>query len=670
MNIKYYLGDETFSFRQDSPKHINRISSLLTNQKGDYLNLGINKNYCKFQGLNIVEKQTMDVFKILDEIVINSTCENIEVTPSKISREFHQVTLDKAKLKINSKSLGDKYFGESGKLEYNDEGELVEVLNDNIKVSPKDYFFLGPTGGFIYEIKDFNEDIYIDLDCHKLNDFDEWGRDYQVELVDNKLIVKYTKKKDDKKEYTLYFGLLIDNLKFDLIKDFIEKEYQYSKERNSGFQRYVYRLLKVTNTSFSRLVCGAGFSQKEVIDQIDLLKDHEEELIKFTNEMFKDIIPKFNFEFPLNQSVDVAYKLSAQAMYKFLNKDLESHVKNGCFAGYPWFAQVWSRDDLIATRGLIELNEDQIVRDKFFSYFNLIDEETGLLPILSTKGSFSSPDSCFWLARRVEDFIYSLDERNLLDKYLTSGELKIIYKKLNLIFNRVIKNNWDSQKELIKVKDGDSWMDTIPLTYPLDIQVQFIAFVSTLADLSAILHESEDTKRFLDLEDSLKHRIRSSYFRDGKLYNEISNEDVTSNVFLAYYLYPNLFLREDWELIFDKTLREIRTHWGGVSTLSRKHPDFKDEYSGENNISYHRGDSWFWINNIVAIVLNDINEKKYRRDISKIVQSSTQDILKMGTLGFGSEISSAKNQLAQGAQAQLWSSSTYIEMVHKLFGKK
>ena len=100
--------------------------------------------------------------------------------------------------------------------------------------------------------------------------------------------------------------------------------------------------------------------------------------------------------------------------------------------------------------------------------------------------------------------------------------------------------------------------------------------------------------------------------------------------FLAYYFYPDLFLKSDWEIIFDNALMHLRTSWGGISSLSYKDVEFKENYTGENNLSYHRGDSWYWINNIAAIALQDLNNKKYRRDISKLMMTSTYDILKNG----------------------------------------
>ena len=618
------IEDKQYSFTQESQTHLKYFSTALSNSQGDVATFGIQKNNSKFQGVSISKKETSEMFKILDEFLISNKVKEVVITP------------------FSTKRIGESEFS--------------------------DEFFLGPTGGCIYTFENSQQEIYLDLDCHKYGDFDEWGRDYSTFEENGILYLTYTKKSETKEDYTLYFGLDISKLSYKLKKEWIQKEYAYSKEREYSGDRYIYRLLALSEYS-GKVICGMGFSQKEVHDQIELLRDHEDELKGFDLEISKETTPKTFFEMPLSEEVDIAYKLSSQRMYTFLNKDFNSPnliIKNGCYAGFPWFTQVWSRDDLIASRGFIELGEHGLVKEKLFSYLNALDEATGLLPILSTKGAFSSPDACFWLAKRIDDFIYSLGERGELSQHLSKSQSATIYKKLSSAFSRIITNNWDPKMELLKVKPGDSWMDTIELYYPLDIQVQLLSFVSTLIDLSVINHK-EETQRYLDLEYSLKEKIRSTYLRDGNLHNNPEGNEVTSNTFLAYYLAPNLFYRSEWESIFDKALRELKTSWGGISTLSKYHPEFIGEYSGENNVSYHRGDSWFWINNIAAIAMHDLNEKKYRKEIGKIISSSTTDILKMGTLGFGSEVSSSKNQLAQGAHAQLWSSSTYIELVHKVY---
>jgi len=106
---------------------------------------------------------------------------------------------------------------------------------------------------------------------------------------------------------------------------------------------------------------------------------------------------------------------------------------------------------------------------------------------------------------------------------------------------------------------------------------------------------------------------------------------------------------------------------GGIATINKHHPSFKDTYSGENPESYHNGDSWYFINNITAICLNRLDKKLYKKYINKILKSSTDDILYNGFIGHASELSSAKEFSSEASLCQAWSAATYIELIHELF---
>jgi len=95
---------------------------------------------------------------------------------------------------------------------------------------------------------------------------------------------------------------------------------------------------------------------------------------------------------------------------------------------------------------------------------------------------------------------------------------------------------------------------------------------------------------------------------------------------------------------------------------------FTNESTGENIKSYHRGDSWFWINNLAALVLNRINKNKFQKYIKKIIEASTEDILWKGCIGCHAELSDAKELTSKGCFNQAWSNAMFIEMVDWVFG--
>lgn len=643
MRIRYNIANDFYTYEQLDKSELSKLNFLLTNNKGDFLNCGIIKNSSKFQGLNICNPKTLEMFKIIDEIVIgNLQVEEVEYEGYRVSRKFASLVT-----------------------------QSIEGVEKNLEKQTCDKFYLGPSGGMIYEIQNFDGSILLDLDMRKLNDFDNWGREYKVYKEDGIVFVEYTKKNEKQETYKVYLGIKAPNFSYDLIEEWKEKEYEYSKLRNTEYKRFIYRVMRINILESKKIIFGCSFSQRDVIDQINLLENHKDELIGFDKNIYEDIVVDKEFEKPLTHDVSVAYKLSCNSTYKFLNNGLDFNgVISASFAGLPWFSQVWARDELVGLRGLINLDEQRIVKTKIFDYLDLIDDESGQIRKINDGKAWGSVDGLFWLAKRVEDFTFHLEKKGILKSVFSDAELKYIQRKFSLAFTKIIQNNWDKDMELLKVKPADSWMDTVDTFYPLDIQVQFLEFVSVLGVFSSMINLKEEVSHYLDFESLLREKIRDTYLRDGLLYEEPQGDRLTSNVFLSYYFYPDLFLKSEWEDILDKSLGVLSTSWGGISSLSKNCSNFQKNYTGENNLSYHNGDSWFWINNIAAMVLDDVNEKKYRKTILDIMLSSTKDILKMGTIGFASEISSASEQKAEGCMAQLWSSTTYIEMIDKLFERK
>ncbi len=110
--------------------------------------------------------------------------------------------------------------------------------------------------------------------------------------------------------------------------------------------------------------------------------------------------------------------------------------------------------------------------------------------------------------------------------------------------------------------------------------------------------------------------------------------------------------------------------WGGLATLPPDHKLYQANHTGQDDRSYHRGDSWYFVNNIAAIVLEDIDFIKYKPIIKKIQLASVNDILQDGYMGAASEISSASVQEAKGCLAQAWSAATFVELMNILYNEE
>ena len=163
------------------------------------------------------------------------------------------------------------------------------------------------------------------------------------------------------------------------------------------------------------------------------------------------------------------------------------------------------------------------------------------------------------------------------------------------------------------------------------------------------------------------------YLNDG--YDCPMDSVIRPNIFLAYYIYPELLTSKEWVEVFDNALPKLWCDWdmgegvegGGLSTIDKTHPLYQPYYTGIDNKSYHRGDSWFWINNIAAISMYRLDKERYKDKIFKIVNSSSQDILYWGFIGYASELASSGWFKSGGCLCQTWSIATFIELIHEVY---
>jgi hypothetical protein len=668
MKIKYVLNDFEHKFIQNSENYRKYLNFLLTNHKGDFFQLGVENSVEKFFGFNFFDSENYDFYKLLDDIFLKDMeVEEVEYNGYFIKRYLKSKFEKPITYEIKDNNLPD----DVDLLKVDNNGKIIEEIDEGVmNLRTYDRFYLTPNGVLIYEVDNYDGSIVLDIDMRKINDFHKWGREFEFEKQGNTLIYKYVKENPETKEeeYEIYLGIRSVNLSYDKINKWVKKDYDYSKLRNSLSEWYVFRALKIDVFNTKRLFFAGGKSKEEVLKKLDIAESGFIEFEKLDSENYFKIIKKENFERPITENTDVAFRVSKYSMYKFLKNSIDyNNINEGIVAGYPWFYDIWTRDELVSLRSFILLGEYRFVKDKIFYYLEKLND-SGTFPIIQTKEeSLDSPDGIFWLSKRIEDFIFHLDEKNELDQIFNNGELMYIYEKLKYAFKTIINNFWDREKELVKVVRAQSWMDTIEVNYPLDIQVQFLKFVSVLSVLGNILGKKAEIKDFLDFEILLKGKIIKTYFRDGFLYNEPEKDVFNVNIFLAYYFFPDLLFKEDWEKIFDKAIIHMWNKWGGFSSLSKKDKEYHDISTGENDESYHKGDSWYFMNNIAAICLFDLNEKKYRKYIRNIEISQVQDILRFGTIGFGSEVAQSKDKMPTGSLAQAWTTSTFIELIKFMY---
>lgn len=466
----------------------------------------------------------------------------------------------------------------------------------------------------------FNSFVYeTDLETEIFLDFREAYNDdyatYETEKINSGMLIKIYYRNE-----IFYLVIRFEGI-FKEENRFLEKLYQYDQKRNSNpFKRNTFLLGKINSKkivfSFSSEKNKAINEANNVFNNADALKDKKSSYIK-------KIISK-------NKNLPEEYSVA----YNSCRLSLDSlSLENGLFAGLPWFFQFWARDELISLQALFRVNPN--LAEKIFTRWlsSLKEKEwkTSSKLNLNCNLEGNSIDAVGWLIKRS----ISLKREN--------------DKKLKLFLNSL-------SPEMLYNNNGETWMDSLSREgFRIEMQAM---------KLYALKISNQKDK-----EEKLKNETRKSFWDTKNLYDSNYEKLIRPNIFIAYYFYPELLLKQEWETCFENSLKALWCDWGGLSTIDKQNPEFHAEHSGEFGKSYHNGDSWFWINNLTALALADLNKDKFKPYIKSILEASTFDILYQGAIANHSEISSASSLKSEGCISQAFSASMYIELIEKLIEK-
>ncbi len=507
------------------------------------------------------------------------------------------------------------------------DGEVKEITNEIFKVkrnksATESYFLPKNFNSLVYELSSIKEAELI-FDIRKAYEMNEFGRDYKISKNNNKIIVECNG-----------MFVVIGN-----VKNFIKNEkwikYTYSQDQKRNSKPYAWYVFSALKVKTKKLVITAYKNKEKAINENNLvlktlnkIKKNEESSIKILNKTKKN----------------TAYNLAVNSLNNLL-------IEEGILAGLPWFFQIWTRDEMISLKALTQIGEEQYAKKILMKRLTMINDN-GRLPNRIPHANLDSADSIGWMFLRFNDVLKLMNkkEKNLL-------EIKI-KQTIEILINKYNKNGFfvNDKKE--------TWMDT---DYGDDFRkgsrIEIQALMIAIYELAFKL-----TKQVIyqKLRNSLITNVRNKMFHNGYLKDGVDDSIIRPNIFIAYYVCPMLLSKKEWEKCFKISLEKLWLEWGGISTIDKKHPLFTLNYTGENNQSYHRGDAWYWLNNMAAICLNRVNKKKFKKYINKIYSASEKDILWQGAIGSSSEISSAFHQTSDGCLNQAWSNAMFIELFNEL----
>jgi len=493
-------------------------------------------------------------------------------------------------------------------------------------------------------------DMTIKLDVRRIGDIEDWGRNYKISKEQGCIVIKCTKE-NSHVEYEYYVAIKSKNTVFKDIDKLVEVDYKYSERRNSRAKQYVYDAVKLFS---SFITLSMSENKRDAIRQATALFKRYNKLR--SKDMRSSITVKSKFA---PKEINDAYKNSHYSIQKLISDQ-------GIYAGCPYSPQIRTRDELISIKYLIARKQYKKARDIFSKYFEH-ESYCGRLPA-TLPNIGKTIDGLGWLGVRFHEFLVALDKEGELFKLYKKREFKTILE----FFDRLVFfiKRYHQSNGLIKAKYEETWMNT---SYKNDKRDGYCIEIQALTlRLFSIMHELTNEPQYKLDENDLKKTTLKKFLKKDVLADRLTNDlkedkHVRPNMFLAYYVYPQLLSKQQWEKVFDKALKSLWLEWGGLSSIGKKDKLFISNYSGNNNNSLHHGDSWFYINCISAISMYKLNKKKYLKYIEKIIKACYTDCLEQGIIGSIAEISSASKLNGYGNLSQATSLSMFIELIDLVY---
>lgn len=589
---------------------------LLSNNEGSYFS--ISNNQTSYQGLTVFRKCNM--YKLIDSINFSDNIKEIINLPGKII--------------INRENSHDSY-----------------ILGESL----------------ICNVENCFDQITIDFDNRFLYDSPDLGRIYEAYTKGTMVFVRYKKYSDSslsKVEDTQLIGIMIENLDNNSLRtqnNWIKKDYSIDKKRNSSSIRFVNNIIgfKLKNGN-GKIIITSGDNEQEIKEKISLSKNQQDTQVKTFNHL-----------------LDSRYKTELSVLSNSLDMNIHNVIIKGkhsfkqIFAGWPWFFQFWTRDTLIPLGSLILMERYSFVKNILDQYLNLEDNK-GLINSRIPFSKLKALDSTGWLFKRYYDFIFALSKKRRITDFYNIASLKVLKKKLEKIFDNFVANNM--RNGLVYSAKDETWMDTVfndngREGYCIEIQALTLAMIKTFRLLS-LLTKEQILGRHKDIETKLLINVKKRFIKDGIIADFVTDNSANfthrPNIFIARYIYPHLFSDNEWKTAFEKSLNALWLEWGGLSSIDKNDPNFVDIHTGSDNRSYHRGDSWYFLNNITATQLFLVDRHEFAEKIRSITDASIKDLFFTGVIGASSELSSARFQTSEGCLNQSWSSATLIELIYLL----
>ncbi len=619
------------------------------NHKGDFLALGF-EDPSKYDGLFVRSRMDQEYYKVI------------------------------AQLRLNALPYGMLSDGFTHRRVYNNTAVEIKAFGDLLKQPHEEFLLLDP--GMVYRVRNYHGYVELLADIRRMYDFGDQGRHYEVSREQNITIVRYTKYaggREENEDYRFYLGIYHPQ-ETKTADEWIELHHPYDEARkDEPKSTWVYHPLSLLVDGEADILIAAGATETEVREKLDILYGHSYGLIaekkyrlqefylsRLTDLYHKDLDTPVPFLQQLvGQKSAKAERRRLEELNAYIGAKRSLHMlltDRGLNAGLPWFFQVWTRDEAISLGAFIQEGKHLLyAKNRLIDYLKALLPD-GRIPNRVPSSMLGSADGVGWVFLRLGELL----RVPAADLLFSMEEIGWIYFKLGEALQRLDRTY--GYDPLIRNAPFETWMDTGPENdsregFRLEIQALQLSMLDLACRLGDILGVQHDhAEAYARLRDA----VRGIFFQGNLLMDGRGDPTIRPNVFLAYYIHKDILKPAEWEAVFDAALPHLWTGWGGLATIDKRSPLFCDRYTGSDNRSYHRGDSWFFVNNIAAWSLADCNAKKYRKRIEEVIEADVRQMLFSGVLGASSELSSASALAAEGCWNQAWSDATFIELMEKV----
>ena len=336
--------------------------------------------------------------------------------------------------------------------------------------------------------------------------------------------------------------------------------------------------------------------------------------------------------------------LNLEKLYKKLK------VGKGYLAGLPWFHQFWGRDLGWMIRALINLGFFERARETLELLLNF--EKEGKIPnFISNEGiDYNSLDATlYWLLnlefylRNSKDFSFFFENQGRIEKLI-----------------KFLKSRMDKDGFLVN-EANETWMDTLERSGKcVEIQALWIKVLRALKRTYERV-EKKKAKEFFDLAEKVERNFLKKFWDDEL---EFLIDRIDKNVVKTKTVNP-LFALYFLDLPFSlKLLKKFETEFEtpyGIASFSLKEKDF-------NEMNYHKGASWGYLNEIYAACLLKLNKIEKAFHFFDLLKKASEKfcitcIPEAWNSLTGDIFLLKKDKLEEGCYLQGWSCSNLINCV-------